>query len=158
MQVRVRTIAASETHDLRRRVLRDGDAKAVVVWPRDDEPTTTHYGACDASGRIVAIGTIYAQALAENAGDRAVTVGVAVERQFQFRGMASDASVRGSGAGKAVLDALIAHARREAPAVLWCNARVAAIGFYARAGMQIVSERFEIAGVGPHHVMAMRLA
>lgn len=150
-------IAPADTHDLRRRVLRDGDPAAVVIWPRDDDAATTHYGAKDHTGRILAIGTIYAQPLPDNATDRTLAQGIAAAHQFQFRGMASDAAVRGSGAGRAVLNALIAHAKQHPPALLWCNARVAAIGFYEKAGMRIVSERFEIAGVGPHHVMALRL-
>ncbi|MFY7896528.1 MAG: GNAT family N-acetyltransferase, partial [Phycisphaerales bacterium] len=151
------TITPSDTHDLRRRVLRDGDPTAVVIWPRDDDAATTHYGAKDATGRILAIGTIYAQSLPDNATDRTFAQGIAAAHQFQFRGMASDAAVRGSGAGRAVLNALIAHAQQQHPALLWCNARVAAIGFYEKADMRIVSERFDITGVGPHHVMAVRL-
>lgn len=154
----VTPIAPADTHDLRRRVLRDGDPAAVVIWPRDDESTSTHYGAKDHTGRILAIGTIYAQPLPDNATDRSLAHDIPTAHQFQFRGMASDASVRGSGAGRAVLDALIAHAQRHVPALLWCNARVAAIGFYEKAGMRIISDRFDIAGVGPHHVMAVRLA
>lgn len=154
---RVIEIEAAATHDLRRRVLRDGDPQAVVAWPRDEDATTTHYGAVDGAGRVVAIGTIYPQALAENATKRAMTQGIAETAQFQFRGMASDAAVRGQGAGHAVLMRLIAHAKTAAPAMLWCNARVIAVPFYERAGMRIVSERFEIAGVGPHFVMAMRV-
>jgi GNAT superfamily N-acetyltransferase len=157
MSLVVTTITASDTHDLRRRVLRDGDPAAVVIWPRDDDAATTHYGAKDHTGRILAIGTIYAQPLPDNATERTLAHAIAPAHQFQFRGMASDAAVRGSGAGRAVLNALIAHAQHHTPALLWCNARVAAIGFYEKAGMRIVSERFEIAGVGPHHVMALRL-
>lgn len=151
------SIAAADTHDLRRRVLRNGDPAGVVIWPRDDEPATTHYGAKDQAGRIMAIGTIYAQPLPDNVTDSALAHGIPPAHQFQFRGMASDAAVRGSGAGRAVLAALFAHAQRQTPALLWCNARVAAIGFYEKSGMRIISDRFDIAGVGPHHVMAVRL-
>ena len=43
------------------------------------------------------------------------------------------------------------------PRVLhWCNARVEAIGFYAKAGWTVESEPFEIPTVGPH-VKMLRL-
>jgi len=150
-------ISASATHHLRREVLRNGDPQGVVIWPRDDDATTTHYGAINAVGAIIAIGTIYPQILPENATNRAIANAIDASRQFQFRGMASDASVRGQGAGWTLLQRLIAHAHQQRPALLWCNARVAAIGFYEKAGMQIVSDQFDIAGVGPHFVMARRI-
>lgn len=37
--------------------------------------------------------------------------------------------------------------------VLWCNARVGALGFYLRLGFATIGEEFEIAGIGPHFVM-----
>ncbi len=36
---------------------------------------------------------------------------------------------------------------------LWCNARMAAVGFYRRAGFEVVSEEFDVPGIGAHVVM-----
>jgi GNAT superfamily N-acetyltransferase len=152
--VQVRTIVSEQTHDLRRRVLRNGDPAAQVVWPRDDEQGTMHYGAV-IDDRIVAIGTIYRASVSENARLEAREAGIDSAMHFQFRGMASDANVRGSGAGMAVLQGLIEHVREAGGGLLWCNARMAAVGFYEKVGMRVASSEFEIAGVGPHVVMTL---
>ena len=34
--------------------------------------------------------------------------------------------------------------------LLWCDARVAAAGFYERMGFTVVSEPFDKPGIGPH--------
>ncbi|MGI8983191.1 MAG: GNAT family N-acetyltransferase, partial [Acidimicrobiales bacterium] len=39
-------------------------------------------------------------------------------------------------------------------AELWCNARMSAVGFYLRAGFEVVSDEFDVAGIGAHVVMA----
>jgi len=44
-----------------------------------------------------------------------------------------------------------------APRLLWCNARVPAVGFYESLGWRVVSERFEIPTAGPHVKMVRRL-
>ena len=50
-------ITAADTHDLRRRVLRDDDANAAVDWPGDHDDTTFHLGIRDDTNRVVAVST-----------------------------------------------------------------------------------------------------
>jgi hypothetical protein len=40
---------------------------------------------------------------------------------------------------------------------VWCNARSPARGFYEREGFTIEGDTFEIAGIGPHFLMARAL-
>ncbi len=40
--------------------------------------------------------------------------------------------------------------------LVWCNARVVAVPFYAKQGWEIVSEVFDIPTVGPHRAMLRR--
>ena len=68
--------------------------------------------------------------------------------------MATDAAVRGAGFGAALLAACIEHAAASGGGELWCNARLVAVEFYRRAGFEVVSEEFDIPGIGPHRVMA----
>jgi hypothetical protein len=68
----------------------------------------------------------------------------------QLRGMA--ASRPGAGAGAALLAAVQRH--QSAP--MWCNARLRAVPFYERLGWVVVSDTFEIPGIGPHHRMTWR--
>ena len=73
---------------------------------------------------------------------------------WRLRGMATDADVRGAGFGAALVAACIEHVAAAAGAELWCNARMAAVGFYERAGFRVVSDEFQVPGIGPHVVMA----
>jgi GNAT superfamily N-acetyltransferase len=73
--------------------------------------------------------------------------------QWRIRGMATDAAAQGRGYGGMALRALLAWSRQEGVPLLWCNARERAIPFYERHGFQVVGERFDIPGIGPHKVM-----
>ncbi len=75
---------------------------------------------------------------------------------WRLRGMATEADVRGAGFGTALLAAAIEHVAASGGRELWCNARLVAVGFYQRAGFGVVSEEFDIPGIGPHVVMARR--
>jgi GNAT superfamily N-acetyltransferase len=105
-------------------------------------------------------------ALGAFAGDELIAVGmIAPDGEpdsepggWRIRGMATTPPARGRGAGTAVLDALIEHARSEDARRIWCNARTPARSLYERAGMRAVSEQFELPEIGPHLVMELRTA
>ena len=71
--------------------------------------------------------------------------------------MATDADVRGAGFGAALLGGCIGRATASGGAELWCNARMPAVGFYRRAGFEVVSEEFDVPGIGVHVVMVRTL-
>jgi GNAT superfamily N-acetyltransferase len=77
---------------------------------------------------------------------------------WRVRGMATEPEARGRGAGSAVLTALIDHARENGATLVWCNARIGARTLYERAGFAVVSEQFEIDGIGPHYRMELSLS
>jgi GNAT superfamily N-acetyltransferase len=76
---------------------------------------------------------------------------------WRVRGMATAAEARNRGAGAAVLDDLLRHARARDATSVWCNARTPARRFYERAGFRAVSQVFEIPPIGPHVVMEREL-
>jgi GNAT superfamily N-acetyltransferase len=76
---------------------------------------------------------------------------------WRVRGMATVAGARGEGAGTAVLDALVTHARENRGSRVWCTARTPARSFYERAGFTATSDEFEVPQIGPHFVMARNL-
>jgi GNAT superfamily N-acetyltransferase len=94
-------------------------------------------------------------------GDELIAVGFVCPEggpgAWRVRGMATKPEHRGRGAGAAILDALVDHARANGATRIWCNARTPALGLYARAGFEPESEEFEIEGIGPHFVMALRV-
>jgi GNAT superfamily N-acetyltransferase len=138
--VSIEEISASQTHALRRRVLRDGVSDAVVEWEGDDEPTTVHLGAV-VDDRIVAISTWLV------APDPIVPL----LRSVQLRGMATDPRWIGRGLGRALLDAGLRRARRDGHDRVCANARVTALGFYEAAGLTVSGPVFETASTGLPH-------
>ena len=144
----IEQIRAEDTHDLRRRVLRDGDPKAVVEWAGDDAVTTTHLGAVDPDGAIIGISTWILTPDPELPG----AIGA------QLRGMATDSQTMGFGVGRAILDAGIERHRELGFDLIWAEARVSALGFYERAGFVAVSNVFDTAATGlPHRRVRFEL-
>ena len=71
--------------------------------------------------------------------------------------MAVDVEHRSAGVGRRLLE-LIEQVVEKSPAqLMWCNARVPAIGFYQRMGWTVVSEEFEVPTAGPHKRMIKQL-
>lgn len=133
--IRVRIATVDEVVPLRMTVLRAGMPEAASRWTGDLENTTAHFAALD-NERIVGIASVM----------RRPWPGPGEGPGWQLRGMAVDPSVRGTGVGRLLLDAVCAHIN----APLWCNARVSAQGFYERAGWIPVGGVFEIPEAGPH--------
>jgi ribosomal protein S18 acetylase RimI-like enzyme len=72
---------------------------------------------------------------------------------WRIRGMATVPEARSRGAGGAILRALIEHAIAHGATRIWCNARLAALSLYQRAGMRVASEAFDEPKIGRHVVM-----
>ena len=150
--IHVRPITAAETRPLRSAVLRPGQPASSLVYPGDDAPGSFHAGAV-VNGEIVGIATVYPEPMplaAETELDPA--------NAFRLRGMATRPDLQGTGVGRAVLARCIEHAAEARADLLWCNARVSALGFYRRLGFETVGDTFEIAGIGPHVVMWTRVS
>jgi len=140
--VLLRQASLVEILALRHAVLRPGLPPESAEFDGDDAPATRHYGAF--------VGDDAVGCLSFMRSDRGVPA-------HQLRGMATAASARGTGIGRALLEfadgALVAATGIRG---LWCNARVESIGFYERMGWDVVSDVFDVPGVGPHRVMVRR--
>ena len=135
----IRRVTAEEVRPLRHTVLRPGQAFEETVYPGDD--AGVHLAAFDGE-RLVGIASLYEEdRLDGRAGG------------WRLRGMATDAGVRGAGFGASLLAGCVEHVAGAGGSELWCNARMAAVGFYRRAGFEVVSEEFDVPGIGPHVVM-----
>ena len=137
----IRVLSAEEVRPLRQRELRPNQAYEETAYPGDDLAETVHLGAFDGE-RLVGIASLYCE-------DR-----LDAPNPWRLRGMATAADVRGAGFGAALLAACVEHVAASEGAELWCNARMTAVGFYRRAGFEVVSEEFEVLGIGLHVVMA----
>jgi predicted GNAT family N-acyltransferase len=135
----IRPVSAEEIRPLRHRILRPGQPFEETAYPGDDLPDTVHLGAFHGD-RLVGIASLYREA--RNGPG------------WRLRGMATDADVRGAGFGAALLAGCIDHVAASGGGELWCNARMVAVGFYRRAGFDVVSEEFDVPGIGAHVVMS----
>ncbi len=144
-ELSIRPIPAVRTHDLRRRVLRAGDPRPeAVCFVGDDRPDTVHLGAF-AGTHLVGVATWMVEPVP------AVVPGLAGRPGLRLRGMAVEPWWQGQGVGRALLAAGMARAHGR---VVWCHARDRAIGFYERAGWQVVGDGFVTEATGlPHHLM-----
>ncbi len=134
-------IAAADTHDLRRRVLRDGDPVAELEWPGDHDSSTIHLGVLGAEGSPIAVSTWLWRPSPLMPDDAAV----------QLRGMATDPAHRGTGMARAMLEAGLAPAAAGRIIVAWANARVRALGFYESHGWRAVGPVFATPETGIDH-------
>jgi GNAT superfamily N-acetyltransferase len=143
----LRRASLDEILPLRHAELRPGLPLDAARFDGDDEPDTRHFGAfLRATGAPVACVSCMRR---PRDGQDA----------WQVRGMATRGDLVRRGIGRALLRHALAALREEGePDLLWCNARVAALGFWERGGWRAVSDVFDIAGVGPHRTMERRLA
>ncbi|HEX2047988.1 MAG TPA: GNAT family N-acetyltransferase [Acidimicrobiales bacterium] len=127
---------------LRHRLLRPGQPFEETVYQGDDLEDTVHFGAFEGD-RLVGIVSLYKE---RRPGGP--------DEGWRIRGMATEPDVRGAGFGAALVAACVEHVAASGGGELWCNARTGASGFYRRMGFDVVSDEFEIPGIGPHVVMA----
>ncbi|HET8535786.1 MAG TPA: GNAT family N-acetyltransferase [Solirubrobacteraceae bacterium] len=140
MSFAIRAVDPAATRPLRQRVLRPHESLEELA---SHEPPGVHaIAAFIDTGELVAAGFV-----CPDGGPGA----------WRVRGMATDPQHRGQGAGAQILDRLVEHAIQQGATRVWCNARTPALGLYERAGFEPESEEFEIPGIGPHFVMALRV-
>jgi GNAT superfamily N-acetyltransferase len=135
----VREISVAETRPLRRAILRPDDSEETVA---KHEPEGAFALGAFRHEELIAVGFIAPDG----------TPG-----SWRIRGMATVAHARGGGVGTALLAGLLKHAMDAGATRVWCNGRTPARSLYERAGFRVISEEFEIPGIGMHFVMEMTL-
>lgn len=140
----IRRVDAATIRPLRRAILRPTRPPEASVYDQDDDETTVHLAAYD-DDRLIGCVTVFPEAVADE------------PRAWRLRGMAVEADRRGSGVGAALLAAAIDAARDAGGPLLWCEARHAAEGFYAKYGFVGSGELFDVPVAGPHRHMRLRL-
>jgi predicted GNAT family N-acyltransferase len=136
---------ADTTYPLWRDVLREGRPV-----PRLEDPAGTfHLAARTTDGRLVGVVRF---------SPAACPWGPEARAPWQLRGMATDAGVRGTGAGRALVAEGLARIGADGGDLVWCDARVAAVGFYERMGFVVVTEEFHKPEGGPHRGMVVQLS
>lgn len=157
----VRRIAPHHTWVLRQKVLRPHQDVREMLWEGDTEESSRHFGGY-VDGVLAGVATLlHASPPHPGArpGLRADLLAHTPGGAWQVRGMATDDRARGVGLGRALLRFCLASAATRATAanlpgaIVWCNARTTALGFYEREGFVVASDVFDLPNAGPHVVM-----
>lgn len=146
MTVTVDEVAAEETYELRGAVLRPNGGE--IAWAGDEDPATFHLAACTDDGTVVGVVRFSPAPCPWRPLARA---------PWQLRGMATAVAIRGSGAGRLLVADGLARVAARGGDLVWCDARVAAVGFYERVGFTVVTDEFDRPGIGPHVGMVREL-
>lgn len=94
----------------------------------DEDDDGYHFGAFT-DNQLVAVVSLFSKGL-----------------DLQFRKFAVSPAMQGKGIGRELLNYIAAFAKAEGAERLWCNARVAATGFYIKAGFKLTGETFSKGG------------
>jgi GNAT superfamily N-acetyltransferase len=144
-QIAIRSVSFERIIDLRHAILRQGLPREAAVFAGDDAESAIHLAAM-AGDAVIGCVTLH---LSEWHGEAA----------WQLRGMACRADQQQRGVGRRLVEAAEQRVLNGGgPRLMWCNARVPAMGFYLKMGWIAVSEEFEIPTAGPHVKMIKRLA
>ena len=149
--IAINRVGADQILELRHRILRAGLPPETACFPADDAETTLHLAAylADASGRAAGQPVACLSFMLNSFG---------AEPAWQLRGMAVAEAHQGCGLGsRLIAQAEEALAQQGGVGLLWCNARLPAMGFYKKLGWTVVSEVFEIPTAGPHVKMSKKL-
>ncbi len=138
----VKQIDAKDTYPIRSEMLRKDLPLDSCHFDGDNEDSTFHLGAY-INDKLASVASFY---LKNNEK-------FSEEYQYQLRGMATLHSYQGQGLSQALLRTAFPIIKANHVKLVWCNARIAAIGFYTKVGFEVASEEFEIPGVGTHKLM-----
>ena len=138
----IKFIKSTDILQVRNIVLRDNKLTADECrFPTDEIEGAFHLGYYD--------GDILATVVSLHPQNYGEIIGTG----YQLRGMATLADCRGQGFGKLIVDHAIDLLQQKGANYIWCNARKVASKFYSDCGFEIISDEFEIKGIGPHCVM-----
>jgi GNAT superfamily N-acetyltransferase len=144
----IRPITAAETLLLRHAVLRPHLSLEASIFPNDDAPDSSHFGAF-LNNQLVGIASISREAFPDEPNHNA----------WRLRGMATLPGVRRMGYGAALVRVCIAYVAANSGDLLWCNGRTSAREFYRAQGFHEHGDEYESpAGTGLHYIFRRAVA
>jgi len=139
-------ISASDTYNLRHEVLRKGRPIDECYFDGDDDDQTFHLGAF-VDNKLVSVASFFYQR----------HPAFPDENQYRLRGMATLEEHRGGGHSRALLRTAFPLIKQNFCSLVWCNARVSAIGFYEKTGFTSHGSEFDVPTIGPHVLMSRKI-
>ncbi|WP_276359690.1 GNAT family N-acetyltransferase [Daejeonella sp. H1SJ63] len=141
----IRFISTEDTLALRSLVLREGADSELCRFDGDDDEFSFHLGYYR-DEELICIASFHKQGREGFEGTG-----------YQLRGMATMPEFQGKGTGNQLLNFAIIYLRGIKANYLWCNARRVAFRFYLSLGFEFISDEFEMAGIGPHRAMYLKI-
>lgn len=142
----IRFAAVEEVLAIRNEVLREGKLTPNECRFPTDEISGAFHLVYDMDNKPACIASFHPQNYGEYQG-----------LSYQLRGMATIEGYRGKGLGNQLVNFAIVYLRGQKVNYLWCNARKNAVGFYKGLGFEVISNEFEVHGIGPHYVMYVKI-
>jgi predicted GNAT family N-acyltransferase len=126
-KLEIKNIQASETWNLRHRVMSPNRPFDSIKLPKDDEGL--HFGLFQ-DDKLISVISLFIN-----------------NETAQFRKFATEISEQGKGYGSILLKHIIEESIKQKVKNLWCNARLSALGFYQKFGFEAVSETWMDNGI-----------
>ena len=142
----VRQISANDTYHIRGQMLRPGRDLSECVFKGDESDQTLHLGAF-VEKKLVSIASFYFNQ----------SQSFEAPNQFQLRGMATLPEFQNQGLSRELLKFGFPLIKRNFCDLVWCNARISAVGFYETVGFKTIGDTFDIPDVGTHQLMYKEL-
>ncbi|PFD96710.1 N-acetyltransferase [Bacillus sp. AFS023182] len=140
--VTIRCIDASETYELRQKILRPTQQLEDCKYPSDYETNSFHLGAF-LHAELISIASFSAESEPSLQGNN----------HYRLRGMATMPSFRKQHAGSSLIQQAEVMLKEREAELLWCNARITVTDYYKRLGFLEHGEIFDIHPIGLHKLM-----
>ena len=142
LTIEIKNVGADKIRPLRHAELRKGQDFSTTSYLRDNEPNTFHMASI-LDNKTVACATFYPEK----------TDKILAKNAYRLRGVATDINYRRKGCAKELMRASFLDLKSKGADFVWCNARLAALGFYKSIGFKIKGDLFDIDLIGPHYYM-----
>jgi len=147
LTVQVLRIKAIDTYPIRHKMLRPHGTIEDCHFRGDNDELTFHLGGF-IDNKLVSVASFYFE-----------RSDVFTEHPYQFklRGMATLPDYQGRGLSQALLRTAFPVIKQNQCTLLWCNARVSAMGFYTKVGFIPYGEPFDVPQIGKHILMSIKI-
>lgn len=139
-------IKAIDTYAIRHKMLRPNGTVEDCMFHGDHDELTFHLGAF-VDKKLVSVASFYFERHPS----------FHEPYQYRLRGMATLPEYQGQGHSSALLRTAFPVIKNNQCALLWCNAREKATGFYLKVGFESKGEIFTIQNIGKHSLMSINI-
>lgn len=139
----VECVSSELTRSIRHQVLWQHKASPdLCVLDSDSAENAFHVGVSCRS-ELISVGSFFPQQHSK----------FSVSHAYRLRAMATMPNYHSKGSGRVLIEFALGVLRERKVDLLWCDARLSAVGFYERLGFSVNHEIYEVPLIGPHKLM-----